>query len=200
MPLALVSTSWQKALPALIPVCIAAWFALCRDNPMSTSSLFFVLLIIYMIHQIEEHLWPGGFRQFANAHVFKSVDDDWPIEMGGVALVNIAWVWLPIAAAALMPNALYWVGLGWVGLTLVNAISHIATSVRFRVYNPGLITSIVLFLPFTIWFLAVEHARGALSGADIAVAIVLGVVLHFPVAALFVVPFVRAKHHRPVAG
>jgi hypothetical protein len=200
MPLALVSTGWQKALPVLIPVCIAAWVALFRDNPMSTSSLFFVLLIVYMVHQIEEHLWPGGFRQFANAHVFKSGDDDWPIEMGGVALVNIGWVWLPIGAAALMPNALYWVGLGWVGLTLVNAISHIATSFRFRVYNPGLITSVVLFLPFTIWFLAMEHARGALSGADIALAIVLGVVLHFPVAALFVVPFVRARHHRPVAG
>jgi len=195
----LVSTGWQKILPLLVLVFACLWAALFRNSPLSTQSLFLAMLVIYMIHQIEEHLWPGGFRQFANAHVFKSGNDDWPVDMGGVALVNIAWVWLPIGAAAVMPNALYWVGLGWVGLTLVNAISHIATSIRFRVYNPGVVTSIVLFLPFTIWFLAYEHGRGALSGADIGIVILLGIVLHIPVAALFAVPFVRARHHT-VAG
>ena len=74
-----------------------------------------------MIHQIEEHLWPGGFRQFANAHVFKSGDDDWPVSEGGVALVNVGYVWLPILLAALFPGPLRWLGLGWVGLTLINA-------------------------------------------------------------------------------
>ncbi len=74
-------------------------------------------------------------------------------------------------------QALYRVGLGWIGLTLVNAVTHIVTSIRFRIYNPGLITSIVLFLPFTIccWW---THARGAPSGADIVVTRLLGVVLH----------------------
>ena len=195
----LVSAGWQKILPLLVIVFAGVWAAFFLNSPTSTPSLFLAMLVIYMIHQIEEHLWPGGFRQFTNAHVFKSGNDDWLVDMGGVALVNIGWVWLPIGAAALTPNALYWVGLGWIGLTLVNAVSHIATSIRFRVYNPGVVTSIVLFLPFTIWFLALEHARGALSGADIGVVILLGVVLHIPVAALFAVPFVRAKH-RAVAS
>ena len=200
MPLSTMFNNWQKALPVLVPLSIVAWIALFRDNPTSTQSLFFAMLVIYMVHQIEEHVWPGGFRQFANAHMFHSGDDDFPVDIGGVALVNVGWVWLPIAAAALLPNALYWVGLGWIGLTLINSISHIASSARFRVYNPGLITSVVLFLPFTIWFLAMEHARGALSGADIGLILLLGVVLHLPVAALFVVPFIRTKHHRPVTG
>ncbi len=195
----LVSAGWQKALPFLALVFAGLWAALFRDAPLSTQSLFLAMLVLYMIHQIEEHLWPGGFRQFTNAHVFKSGNDDWPVDMGGVALVNIGWVWLPVAAAALMPNALYWVGLGWIGLTLVNAITHIVTSVRFRVYNPGVVTSVVLFLPFSIWFLAHEHARGALSSEDIGVVILLDVVLHIPVAALFAVPFLRGKH-RAVAG
>ena len=199
MPLAFISANWQKALPALALIGIAAWIALFRGTPTSTQSLFFALLVIYMLHQTEEHLWPGGFRQFANARVFKSGNDDWPVDIGGVALVNIGWVWLPVGAAALMPSTLYWVGLGWIGLTLVNAITHIVSSIRFRIYNPGLVTSIVLFVPFTVWFLAIEHARGALSGADIAVTLLLGIVLHIPVAALFVAPFVRNKHH-PLAN
>jgi hypothetical protein len=195
MPLAFISANWQKAPPALALIGIAAWIVLFRDTPTSTQSLFFALLVIYMLHQTEEHLWPGGFRQFTNAHVFKSGNDDWPVDIGGVALVNIAWVWLPVGAAALMPGTLYWIGLGWIGLTLVNAITHIVSSIRFRIYNPGLVTSIVLFVPFTVWFLTIEYTRGALSGADIVVTLLLGVVLHIPVAALFVVPFVRNRHH-----
>jgi hypothetical protein len=192
-PIALVSANWQKALPALALVGAVAWFVLFRNDSTSMQSVFFALLVIYMLHQTEEHLWPGGFRQFTNAYVFKSRDDDWPVDTGGVALVNIGYVWLPVGAAAMAPGALRWVGLGWVGLTLVNAITHIVSSIRFRVYNPGLATSIVLFLPFTIAVLVLEHARGALSGAEIGIVLLLGVILHIPVAALFVVPYLKQR-------
>ncbi len=123
--------------------------------------------------------------------MFKSGDSGWPVTIGGVALVNIAYVWLPLALAVAWPQALTWLGLGWVGLTLVNGLSHIGTSVRFRIYNPGLVTSIVLFLPFTIWMLAHEAQAGLLSAAEIVALLIAGVLLHVPVAALFVVPFVR---------
>ena len=85
----------------------------------------------------------------------------------------------------------------WVGLTFINALTHIVTSIRFRVYNPGLVTSIVLFLPFTIWALWYEHAHGMLSGVQIAMILIAGVLLHLPVAALFVVPYRRAREIRP---
>lgn len=182
-----IARGWQTSLPVLAVVGAAVWLVLFRASPASEQAIFAALLVIYMVHQIEEHLWPGGFRQYANAHVFRSGRDDWPVDEGGVALVNIAWVWLPIALAAIFPDALRWVGLGWVGLTFVNALSHIGTTVRFRGYNPGLVTSILLFLPFTVWALS----RGTLSGAEIAAVLVAGVLLHLPVAALFVVPFRR---------
>ena len=191
--LCLVAASWQKALPLLAVLTAGIWFALFRDNPASEQAMFAALLVIYMLHQTEEHLWPGGFRQFTNAHVFRSGNDDWPVDMGGVALVNIGYVWLPVGAAALYPGALRWLGLGWVGLTLINALIHVVTSIRFRVYNPGLVTSVVLFLPFTVWVLMQEHARGMLSGGEIAFVLLLGIVLHIPVAALFAVPFLRKR-------
>jgi hypothetical protein len=192
-PLNLVSADWQKALPVLIVIGIVVWFVLFRATPATEQALFAALLIIYMIHQIEEHLWPGGFRQFANAHVFKSGDDDWPVSEGGVALVNVGYVWLPILLAALLPGPLRWLGLGWVGLTLINAITHIVTSIRFRIYNPGLVTSIFLFLPFTIWMLAREVSAGMLTGWQVVALLIAGVLLHIPVAALFVVPYRRGE-------
>lgn len=192
----LVSADWQKVLPVLAVLGAAAWLVAFGTAPASERAIFAAMLVLYMLHQIEEHLWPGGFRQFMNSHVFKSGDADWPVDTGGVALVNIGYVWLPIGLAVAFPEALRWVGLGWIGLTLVNGISHIATSVRFRVYNPGVVTSIVLFLPFTIWALAHEVATGLLSGGEVALVVVAGVLLHVPVAALFVVPF-RRGHHAP---
>ncbi len=191
--LACIAASWQKALPYLSALGIVVWIALFRSDPLSERALWFGLLVIYMLHQIEEHLWPGGFRQFANAHVFKSGNDNWPVDTGGVALINIGFVWLPVGLAVLYPEALRWVGLGWVGLTLINALTHIVSTLRMRIYNPGLITSIVLFLPFTIFVLALEAQHGMLSGTQIGLIVVAGILLHVPVAALFVVPFLRRR-------
>ena len=150
--------------------------------------------MIYFLHQIEEHLWPGGFRQFTDAHIFHSGNDNWPVNIDGVALVNTVYVWLPIGLAVAFPQALRWVGLAWVGLTLINGIIHIVSTIRLRIYNPGLVTSIVLFLPFTIYLLVLEVDRGTLSGAEVGLIALYGMLLHLPVAALFAVPFLRRRH------
>lgn len=188
-----IAANWQKALPGLAVIGLGGWVALFRNDPVSEQAMFAALLVIYMLHQIEEHLWPGGFRQFTNAHVFESGRDDWPVDADGVALVNIGYVWLPVAAAALFPHALRWLGLAWIALTLINAVIHVVTSIRFRCYNPGLATSVVLFLPFTVWVLAQEMSRGLLSGGEVGILVLLGVVLHVPVAALFVVPYLKKR-------
>lgn len=190
-PLSTVAARWQAWLPALAVVGVVVWIMLFRDQPFTEQAQFAALLVIYMVHQIEEHLWPGGFRQFANAHVFESGQDDWPVTKGGVALVNIAYVWLPLGLAALFPGPLRWLGLSWVGLTLINAIIHLVTTARLRIYNPGLITAILLFLPVTVWMLAKAVMNGTLSGWQVLLILVLGVLLHIPVAALFVIPFRR---------
>ena len=192
------AADWQKALPVLSALGAVVWIALFRHDPTSERALFAALLVIYFVHQIEEHLWPGGFRQFTDAHIFHSGDDNWPVNIPRVAFVNVGLVWVPVALAVLFPDTLRWVGLGWIGLTLINGIIHIVTSIRLRIYNPGLVTGIVLFLPFTVFVLALDVERGTLSGADVGLIALLGVLLHLPVAALFVVPFLkgRAAHAR----
>ena len=131
------AANWQNFLPPLAAVGTIAWILLFRGDETSERALFVALLVIYFLHQIEEHLWPGGFRQFTDAHLFHSGDDNWPVNIDGVALVNTAYVWLPIALAAIFPHTLRWLGLAWVGLTLVNGVIHIVTSIRLRLYNPA---------------------------------------------------------------
>ena len=186
-----IAANWQQVLPALAVIGLGSWVVLFRNDPASEQAMFAALLVIYMLHQIEEHLWPGGFRQFTNTYVFESSRDDWPVDVRGVAHVNIGYVWLPVAAAALFPHTLRWLGLSWVALTLINAVIHVVTTIRFRCYNPGLVTSVVLFLPFTAWVLAHEMSHGLLLGSTVGILVLLGTLLHLPVAALFIVTYLK---------
>ncbi len=188
-----IAADWQTVLPVLAVLGAAVWVAAFWNDPVSERALFAALLVIYFVHQIEEHLWPGGFRQFTDAHVFKSGNDDWPVDVGGVALVNIAYVWLPVALAVAFPQSLRLVGLGWVGLTLINGVIHIVTTIRLRIYNPGLVTGIVLFLPFTIFVLAHEVIHGMLTGVEVGWIALAGILLHLPVAALFIAHYLRGR-------
>jgi hypothetical protein len=201
-PLSRISAGWQKWLPLLAVIGAVGWIVTFHATPASEQAIFSALLVIYMLHQIEEHLWPGGFRQFANARLFKSGNDDWPVTKGIVALINIGYVWLPLLLAATFPAALRWLGLAWVGVTLINALTHIVASIRLRIYNPGLVTAIVLFLPFTIWVLAHEISAGMLTGWQVAAILIAGVLLHIPVAALVVIPYTRreARAHEASAS
>jgi hypothetical protein len=187
------AADWQKFLPPLAAVGAVAWIALFRDDATSERALFFALLVIYFVHQIEEHLWPGGFRQFTNAHIFHSGDDNWPVNIHGVALVNTVYVWLPIVLAAIFPETLRWVGLAWIGLALINGIIHIVATIRLRLYNPGLITSIVLFLPFTNFALVLGIERGVLTGSEVGLIMLYGGLLHVPMAALFAIPLLLQR-------
>ena len=132
--------------------------------------------------------------------MFHSGDDNWPVNIDGVALVNTAFVWLPIALSAIFPHTLRWVGLALIGLTLINGIIHIVTTIRLRLYNPGLITSVVLLLPFTIFALALGVERSTLSGGEVGLILLCGVLLHLPVAGLFVIPFLLQRRRHAAAG
>ena len=65
-----------------------------------------------------------------------------------------------------------------------------------RLYNPGLVTSIVLFLPFTIFVLALSVERGTLTGGDVGLIMQQHAIEHLPIAALFGIPFLlqRRRH------
>ncbi|TCH96815.1 HXXEE domain-containing protein [Roseococcus sp. SYP-B2431] len=104
----------------------------------------FLLQPAYMIHQLEEHVG-DRFRTFVNTHVAQGQEALTP---AAVAVINIGGVWI-VNAAALLLAGLSHPGWGLVAayLAVVNAVTHIAAGVRFRSYNPGLVTSVALFLP-----------------------------------------------------
>ncbi|HVY14820.1 MAG TPA: HXXEE domain-containing protein [Rhodopila sp.] len=138
--------------------------------------LLFLHSPVYMIHQVEEHTG-DRFRRFANQRLFHGLD---AVSVPFVLVVNLLLVW-GINLLALYAGVIW--GAGW-GLSapylmLVNALSHIGATYRFRCYNPGLVTGIFLFLPLsllTLW--AVGLSDGVIPHLlGLAVAVLLHLVL-----------------------
>ena len=106
--------------------------------------LVFLQLPVYMFHQYEEHAH-GRFRDFINQMIGggKLILSD-----TAIFWINILLVW--VLDLCILYIAVYWnssLGLIAAYLTLVNGLSHIIVALVQRRYNPGLWTSIVLFLP-----------------------------------------------------
>ncbi|GAB4067728.1 HXXEE domain-containing protein [Ancylobacter sonchi] len=151
--------------------------------PMLARVLDLPLLLIllhspvYMVHQVEEHTG-DRFRRFVNGRLLHGRDG---LSVATVLVVNLPLVWgLNLAAfyAALLcgPAA----GLVAPYAALVNAAIHVVGAVKLRAYNPGLITSLLLFVPLGLVTLAlVDAPAGAhLTGLALAVLLHLLIVLH----------------------
>lgn len=135
-------------LLVLSPLLISGW-----SKPLVST---FLLLPAYMIHQYEEHD-NDRFRRFINKTIGQGYE---VLSPWAVFITNIPGVWGVIALSLYFA---VWVNLGWalvaVYLVLVNAMVHIVHAIIFWRYNPGLITSIVLFVPLGSFSLY-QVARG----------------------------------------
>lgn len=129
---------------------------------------------VYMIHQVEEHQG-DRFRAFVNGRVFGGLD---VLTVGDVLVINLPLVW-GLNLAALYAGAAWGAAWGLVApyAMLVNAICHLAASIRFRAYNPGVVTSAILFLPLSVAAIAVIGGSPALHLAGFGLAVLLHVAI-----------------------
>lgn len=138
-------------------------------------TLLYLMLPIYQVHQLEEH-YHDRFRLFINN-----------VMMGGLEALTVpATFWINCLGVwaldfALLYPACYlnpaW-GLGIVYVVIINAITHIMVTVRKRTYNPGVITSVVLFLPLGLWTLHVVTVSAQATWLQQAVGVAVGVAGH----------------------
>ncbi|WFP77783.1 HXXEE domain-containing protein [Mesorhizobium sp. WSM4906] len=139
--------------------------------------LIFLHSPLYMIHQVEEHTG-DRFRKFANENVFGGRN---ALTVASVLVINLPFVWginlLALYAAFLWGPA--W-GLVAPYVMVVNALAHLVTSARLRKYNPGLVTSVTLFLPLsvaTIWMIGRTGGPAPqLIGAALAILLHLAII------------------------
>lgn len=138
-------------------------------------TLVYVQLPVYMLHQWEEHSG-DRFRRYINQTIGHGREALTPV---ATFWINALGVWaVDLVALYLAVDVHLSFGLIAIYLPLVNSLGHIVPSLIRREYNPGLWTTLGLFLPVGVWSLVyVAKASGATIGMH-ALGIGVAVVVH----------------------
>lgn len=172
-------------IPTISLVVGAVFLALAyRDRSrFSDNPYLFWFLYLHMaavgVHQFEEYVWPGGFRDFL-ASVF-------PVEMANetipsatsLEILNVAgflplfaiWGWLGIKRP--------WLGLALLFLTFGNGWFHLTYAVTRFTYNPGTVTGALLFIPLGLFGLRHAIRADDVTPRQLVAALALGTAASF---------------------
>lgn len=166
--------NWAKAsLPLAIVLFLITPFV--YQGIGLAATLVFLTLPFYMLHQYEEHAG-GQFKAFVNKVIGRGreiMTDE------AIFRVNVLVVWLGtlVVLYLCVYVSIIW-GLLSGYLVAVNGIVHIFSSIRLRRYNPGLWTSVFVFLPlgiYIIYLITTEYGAGWLYNV---IALVVTILLH----------------------
>ena len=115
----------------------------------------FILLLqtpLYMIHQTEEYIFPGGFGKFFNTKIFNLLTEDKPLDDNFIFYVNVILIWIALPAFGLLSTLNYSFGLWLPYFSFFAGVAHIALAIKARkLYNPGLLVSLFINIPVGLW-------------------------------------------------
>lgn len=136
--------NWAKAAPVLAVAASVLLFVLFRPS----QPMFWALVNIplYLFHQTEEHLWPGGFKRYINQVVKGLPEGEATLTDKQIFWINIALVWIAFAAFAALAFVNIGFGLLIIVFSIINCLTHIAEALRRRRWNPGLVMASIQFL------------------------------------------------------
>jgi len=117
--------------------------------------IVFLLLLqtpLYMLHEIEEYVFPGGFEVFFNRKIFRVDSDTEPLNENFIFFVNIIYIWVFVPLFGILSLYNYNLGIWIPYFSFFAGVSHILLSMRAKkMYNPGLIVSLTLNIPVSAW-------------------------------------------------
>lgn len=142
---------WAKA-GLLISIFLFVYlFVLVKD----TDFILFLLLLqtpLYLLHEAEEYIFPGGFGKFFNMDIMKFETPDKPLDENFIFSINIILIWIILPTFSLLATRDYQYGLWLPYFSFFAGASHIGLGIKARKhYNPGLVVSLLLNIPVGAW-------------------------------------------------
>ncbi len=149
-----------------------------------TLFLIWLQTVVYLFHQFEEYILPGGFVAFFNTNLLGSKQTEFPLDKKASFWINIPIIFIGFPISAILAGYIdISIGVWTVYFSIINAISHVIIFFRFR-YNPGFFVSLFLNIPvglFTIYHLTTNNIvslKVHLIGFTIGVIIQLGLMIY----------------------
>ena len=117
--------------------------------------VIFILLLqtpLYMLHQTEEYIFPGEFGKFFNTKIFNLETEDKPLDENFIFFVNVILIWIVLPIFSLLSTQNYQYGLWIPYFSFFAGIAHVALAIKAKkIYNPGLIVSLLINIPVGLW-------------------------------------------------
>ena len=140
--------------------------------------VIFVLLLqtpLYMLHQTEEYIFPGGFGKFFNTQIFKLDVEEGPLDQTRIFFINIIVVWIAMPLFGLLSIIDYQFGLWIPYFSFFAGIAHILLAIRAgKLYNPGMLVSLFINIPVGLWSILFLINNGVLNHFFFNIHIVIG--------------------------
>jgi hypothetical protein len=144
--------------------------------------LLWVSLLALLLHQFEEYRYPGYFPGMINVVMYQSRQPDrYPLNANTALIVNVVIGWLFYWLAARLGESALWLGIATMLVSTGNIVAHtLLFNLRGKtLYNPGLLTALLLFLPIVVYFFYLVVSQNLATPVDWAVGLGLGVVLNY---------------------
>ncbi|WP_247003208.1 HXXEE domain-containing protein [Halosolutus gelatinilyticus] len=131
--------------------------------------LLWVMVTAYALHIVEEYQY--NWRAWATSTLHLDVDwRDFYLTNGCVIVLGIS--------AAMIGWRAPWLSLTFPALALINAVFfHILPTIRTRVFSPGLVTAVLLFLPISGWVYYGAYRDGVATVSSVSLSVVGGALL-----------------------
>jgi len=135
-------------------------------------------LVTLLFHQLEEYRIAGTFPGMVNRVMYNSpLPDRYPLNSRTAVYVNVYFGWIAYALAAILGEKAVWLGIATMLVSLGNTIAHtIVFNLKGKtIYNAGLITSWIFFLPCACYFFYIITVEHLATAVDYIVGIPLGI-------------------------
>jgi hypothetical protein len=168
-------------LGALLSVVVVIYLLINHVRMTNYQTLMWLSLGSLFLHQSEEYRIAGTFPGMVNTVMYKStMPDRYPLNTNTAFYVNVVIGWTSYFLAAMFSQKAVWLGIATMLVSAGNVIAHtIVFNIKGKtIYNAGLATSLLLFIPCIYYFIVIIQ-RGGLAGTeDYCIGIILGVTLN----------------------
>lgn len=168
-------------LGGFIAVAAGIWLSLIWVDVGWYERLCWLSLIALCGHQLEEYRVVGTFPGMLNGTVFGSDRPDrFPLNTNTALIINVGIGWTFYLGAVAAGQHAIWLGIATMCVNFGNAIAHlIVFNIKGRtLYNPGMATGTLFFLPLVVFFAIVVVRSDLTTATDWIIGIALGIALN----------------------
>lgn len=106
--------------------------------------------------------------------------DRYPLNTNTALFINVVVGWAFYFLAAILAERAIWLGIATILVSVGNIVAHtIVFNIKGKtIYNAGLVTSWLLFVPCACFFLSIVYSDHLATSADYYIGIALGITLN----------------------